>query len=704
MLNRKVLVFSVVFCAGLGAAQQGLAPVWRHQAFGRWVNHAAFNSNATLMVSAGGDQVARVWNVTTGQEVLKLVGHTSWVGSAFFSKDGSKIITSSGDDTARVWNAKTGQELLAVEQDDDVNFAVFSPDNNSFLTSGDDKTATLWDTKTGKRLRTFKGHTDGVYFAVFSRDAQRIVTTSVDKTVRVWEVKTGKSLLTIKHTGTVYGAAFFQNNTRLVTGSDSTIRIWDTKNGKLVSSLKGHTDDVNAVEVAPNGQQLASASDDSSVRIWDLRTGKTIKTFSGHEDLVYSAAYSADGHKLVTAGTDGSVRVWNIKSGQAERTVIGHVFDFFNAAFSNDNQTVIGITSSNQIRLLNTKTGELKRSISTASTVYDAQFSSDDKEVITAERGDRFVIWDSQTGRQLVTIEGHGHQFSTAVFTKDKSKVLSVGRDGSASLWDVKTGTEVGYFETDDAIRSAVFTPDQTKIITLDDANLISVWDASGKSLFQTVIQANDDTDRRFDLASPDASVLLIHNDLEAAFLWDLKNKSVVRKLDNSAGLRLNISADYSRIAGVDPTEHLVRLWDASTGKVLGQIALESTALENTARAVVFSPDGKSIAVGTKQFVQTYDLPAEMTAQPAPTTVVPSLPDLQATNPNTEKYLTRLRELNNTGLFTGAQFLGIKRSIEENRIPKEILEFFEGKLSQKDLIELVQSGFFERFGIPAGKP
>ena len=72
-------------------------------------------------------------------------GHTSPVTSGVFSPDGRRVLTASGDNTARLWEAESSK-LLATFQGhtDGVTSAVFSPDGRRVLTASRDNTARLW--------------------------------------------------------------------------------------------------------------------------------------------------------------------------------------------------------------------------------------------------------------------------------------------------------------------------------------------------------------------------------------------------------------------------------------------------------------------------------------------------------------------------------------------------------------------------------
>src|SRR5262249_28918899 len=45
-----------------------------------------------------------LWDLTRGEEVARLQGHTSFVWSLAFSPDGATLASGSGDDTVRLWD------------------------------------------------------------------------------------------------------------------------------------------------------------------------------------------------------------------------------------------------------------------------------------------------------------------------------------------------------------------------------------------------------------------------------------------------------------------------------------------------------------------------------------------------------------------------------------------------------------------------
>jgi dipeptidyl aminopeptidase/acylaminoacyl peptidase len=273
----------------------------------------------------------RIWDVTTGQEVRRLVGHSVDVWSLAFSTDSQSIVTGSGDTKARIWDVNTGKSKLelAVPDNDRVWSVAFSRDGKQVLTASNNM-ARLWDAASGRMIKTFAGHRYAVMSVAFSRDGKFVLTgggygRNDDNTARLWSVETGNELARFEgHGDVILSVAFSPNGRYALTGggegptSDTIVRLWDTTTYQLVRKFEGHKGTVSSVAFSPDGKRIVTGSWDGSVIVWNVETGlpDLPHPLLGHSGMVDDARFSPDGRFILTGSRgDGTARTWSTSTG-----------------------------------------------------------------------------------------------------------------------------------------------------------------------------------------------------------------------------------------------------------------------------------------------------------------------------------------------------------------------------------------------------
>ena len=118
------------------------------------------------------------------------------------------------------------------------------------------------------------------------------------------------------------------HDNRIVAGChDGTIKVFDAQSGDRLSTVRGHSADVNSVAWSPDGTKLASGSDDRTVRIWEAATGKQLWQLRGHDREVMSVSWSPDGTRLASGSLDARVLIWDAASGEQLCSLNGHSED-----------------------------------------------------------------------------------------------------------------------------------------------------------------------------------------------------------------------------------------------------------------------------------------------------------------------------------------------------------------------------------------
>ncbi len=157
---------------------------------GSRVNCINFSPDGTMVVSGGGDDLARVWATSTGQEIIALQGSRHFVEDVEFDPSGQYVVGASDDNRLYLWDAHSGELIHTLRgHTGPVNGVSFGPDGSFFASVSNDRSLKLWDTQGGDRLASSKEHADIVIRSpAFSPDGTLIATTAWDGMVVLWGI------------------------------------------------------------------------------------------------------------------------------------------------------------------------------------------------------------------------------------------------------------------------------------------------------------------------------------------------------------------------------------------------------------------------------------------------------------------------------------------------------------------------------------
>ena len=63
-------------------------------------------------MTGSSDKLVRLWDLRTGAEVLRFVGHTGSVNACEMLPDGQHLITAAADKTLVLWDLRTGTDVM----------------------------------------------------------------------------------------------------------------------------------------------------------------------------------------------------------------------------------------------------------------------------------------------------------------------------------------------------------------------------------------------------------------------------------------------------------------------------------------------------------------------------------------------------------------------------------------------------------------
>lgn len=138
----------------------------------------------SIIGTASADRSAKLWDVETGQCLLKYLGHNGSVNSIRFHPTDAIVCTGSGDGTCHIWRANVSspeQRSHPGSADEADNVTDEELEDNP-----DGSTPAIFKTPTCE----LKGHEGAVIAADWFTSGKQVVTASWDRTAKLWDVET----------------------------------------------------------------------------------------------------------------------------------------------------------------------------------------------------------------------------------------------------------------------------------------------------------------------------------------------------------------------------------------------------------------------------------------------------------------------------------------------------------------------------------
>ena len=321
------------------------------------VSDVEVSGDGTLLVSAGTDRVARVWDAVTGAEIAVLRGHERALRSAGFGA-GQTIVTGADDGTARFWEAPV-TSVLAGHTGAIVAVAV-TPDGARVATASSEEGAVrVWNARTGAELARIIA--PDVAFVAISANGRRLLTRqTIDGRVRLWAVSKPRRPVLIP-VAEPSSAAFTPDGRLVATaGPGRTIRFFSLA-GRQVRSFgaPSRLEEAGSLTFTRQADRLAVAEvPEGQAVILDARTGSELAALPEQALRVLALAFSPEGESLATAEADGVARLWYTGDGSARPPALaGHDGAVLGASFSPDSTLVATAGNDDTVRIWHVETG-----------------------------------------------------------------------------------------------------------------------------------------------------------------------------------------------------------------------------------------------------------------------------------------------------------------------------------------------------------
>ena len=271
----------------------------------------------------------QLWDLEKQTIILEFSGLTDWVRCVDYSKDGKYIIAGSGgienekremvvgkDNLAILWDATTGQELQRFGPiDNPITAIAISDDSQKIATGSDDGIVRIWDRSTGQINLELLGHDPMVRSVKFVPTHHWVTSAGIDASIRVWDLDSATEIRCMKgHVGGIESIDCSSDGKWIVSGSkDTTVRIWNIETAEEINRFDGHLFHVTSVCFSPDDRMVLSGSFDRTMRLWDIASGEEISLFIGQTNGINSVSFSPDGKKVASGAIDKATRIWELR-------------------------------------------------------------------------------------------------------------------------------------------------------------------------------------------------------------------------------------------------------------------------------------------------------------------------------------------------------------------------------------------------------
>lgn len=621
------------------------------------LNDVTFSPNGKYLAIAGNDDITRVLEAASGQEVFQIKqGDDVW--DVAFSLDSNYLAIASNDQSGVVVDVSTGNEIARMPHEDRVKKVAFSGNGEYLFTLTWKGNFRAWEIASTKEVvhlpavKDFDLTQDGNILAVAESNKVMLMRTDKSITVgktsdisvrslqhsedfdsialspdglyiatsernngitRLWEVATGKELLSWRLEGLMDTIVFSPNSQYLVATSGNPGGALSTQNsmtlvvevpgGKEVAQIKNEVI-VSDITFSPDSKFLVTSG---LPRVWELESGREV--FRLGNQACGNVSFSPSGQSVALSCLD-TLQAWQLSSGgEVHRLSLQDYTRGFDS--SPDGKYMAAGGTNGVVRVWKINGSQEIAQLDSLDDIWDIKFSSDSQYLVVADEGEGVVyIWKYLEPQQIRQIEVK--DVSTISLSPNGNYIATISSDNDkVCLWEMLSGLNISCNKLDSP-RTIIFNHDSQYLAVLDSAGNIYVLKVPN---MQEITRMHHDSFGEGEVGgygfsavsfSLNGKYLLSVADSLDVRIWDFRTGHEISRLQNSSGITsvdFSSNSAYVATAGYDNN---IRIWDPRSGR-----EIVSMLHEDQAWSVSFSQDSNYLVTASDDYTtRVWEVPA----------------------------------------------------------------------------------------------
>lgn len=290
---------------------------------------------------------------------------------------------------------------------------------------------------------------DDFYLDLLDWGSSNVVAIALRNCVYLWAASDGSAVQLLSaddETGPVTSVKWAPDGRHLAVGfSNSHVQLWDTSVIRPLRRLEGgHHLRVSSLDW--NDHILTSGGMDTMIINNDVRIrSHIVSTYRGHSEEVCGLKWSCSGRQLASGGNDNLVNIWSV-SNQWLHRLEDHsaaVKALSWCPFQSNLLASGGGMGDEHIRFWNTNTGACLNSVDTGSQVCSLLWSTHQRELLSAHgfSDNQLTLWNYPSMVKIAELQGHTSRVLSMAKSPDGYNVASIAGDETLRIWNAVFGS-----------------------------------------------------------------------------------------------------------------------------------------------------------------------------------------------------------------------------------------------------------------------